>query len=136
MNKKAITLVEVIVSVVLISVVITVLLQIKNNSLNFLQIGKNKLLYGSYIDMIAIATKYDKLKDENIYLSSKIDLSKLKDDNLRKRLKKIKIKIKEKILSPIIFDDKYHFIINIKQTKMEITNKISKIFYTFLIELK
>jgi hypothetical protein len=136
MNKKAITLVEVIVSVVLISVVITVLLQIKNNSLNFLQMGKNKLLYSSYIDMIAITTKYDKLKDENIYLSSKIDLSKLKDDNLRKRLKKIKIKIKEKILSPIIFDDKYHFIINIKQTKMEITNKISKIFYTFLIELK
>jgi hypothetical protein len=136
MNKKAITLVEVIVSVVLISVVITALLQIKNNSLNFLQMGKNKLLYSSYIDMIAITTKYDKLKDENIYLSSKIDLSKLKDDNLRKRLKKIKIKIKEKILSPIIFDEKYHFIVNIKQTKMEITNKTSKFFYTFLIESK
>jgi type II secretory pathway pseudopilin PulG len=139
MSKKAITLIEVIISVVLIVVAIGSLFQIKNNNLNFLQTSKEQSLYNSYIDMVKVAigdTNINNLKDETIYLSSKINISNLKDDNLRKKLKKIKIKIEEKILLPITFDDKYPFIINIKQTNMQIKNKISKNFYTFSVDKK
>ncbi len=129
MNKQAISLVEVLVAVMLISVVIVSILQIKENNLYFLEKSKESTKYNAYISMIALDNDKTKLNNDNIYLSDKINF---KDDEIRKVLKEIKIKRKEKELKPIEFNsEEYNLQINIKQTKLSIEDKIQKNFYRF-----
>jgi hypothetical protein len=128
MNKQALSLVEVLVSVMLISVVIVSILQIKENNLNFLDKTKDRFKYISYISMVAL-DESKKLEDKNIYLDKVIDF---KDDDIRKELKLIKIKLKDEQLKPIkLGDDEYKLSINIKKTKLTIEDKIKKEFYRF-----
>jgi hypothetical protein len=126
-NKQAISLVEVLVAVMLISVVVVSLLQIKENNLHFLEKSKDTIKYNAYISMVTL----DNNKDGNIYLDSKIDF---KDDDIRKELKKIKIVAKNEELSPTIFNiDDYSLQININKVTLSIDDKIKKQFFNFTL---
>jgi type II secretory pathway pseudopilin PulG len=127
-KKKSFSLVEVLVALMLIIIIITSMLQIKENNLNFLSKITKTTHSKEYIASIALENT-NRLRDENIYLSDKIDFN---DDNLRKILKDIKIKIKDKQLKPLIFNiSKYAISINVKQTTLSIKNKTKQIFYRF-----
>jgi len=128
MNKQAISLVEVLVSVMLISVVIVSLLQIKENNLMLLEKLRITSKLNSYISIVALD---DSIKDGNIYLSQELDF---KDDDIRKSLKDIKVEAKNEKLKPLIFNsDEYNIQINIKQTSLSIDNTLKKQFYKFTI---
>ena len=129
--KKSITLIEVLVSVMLISVVITAILQIKENNLYFLEKIKNSSLYNSYISLVSL-TPLKKSEDKKIYLSDEVDFA---DDDIRKVLKEIKIERKTKDLDPLEFKtDEYNLKVNIFKTTLTIENKITTNFYRFALE--
>jgi Tfp pilus assembly protein PilV len=127
--KKSLSLVEVLISVMLISIVVVALLQIKENNLHLLRKTKDMLKYNSYISLVALENDDKKLRNKSFYLDKKI---KFKDDDIRKELKLIKVKIKDKKLKPTRFEtDKQVLIINIKQTNISIKDDAMKKFYRF-----
>jgi hypothetical protein len=126
-QKDAVSLVEVLISVMLISVVIVSLLQIKDNNLYFLDKSKKITKYNAYISMVAL----DNNKDGNIYLNNYIDF---RDDELRREFKKIKIKVRNDDLKSLkIGTNEYMIYINIQQTKLNIEDKIERNFYKFTL---
>jgi len=129
MKKQAISLVEVLVSVMLISVVIVSLLQIKENNLSLLEKSQESSKLNSYISMVALENN---IKDGNIYLSKKFDFN---DDEIRRDIKDMKIEVKNQKLEPLKFNsDKYKIKIDIKQTTLSIDDNIKKQYYRFKIE--
>jgi prepilin-type N-terminal cleavage/methylation domain-containing protein len=128
--KKALTLIEVLVAIMLISVVITAMLNIKSNNLYMLDKFKESTLYNSYI---SLAVDTNNLKDQNIYLDNII---KIDDDQIRKELKSIKVVVKnlddDEIKLP---PNDYVQLATIKKTKFSIDDR-SKIFYKFKLEYK
>ena len=129
--KKAISLVEVLISVMIISVVIVTILQIKQNNLNFLEKSKDISKNNAYISLIALNNKKNSV-NKNIYLSDEI---KFKDDDIRRDLKKVKIKVKDEELEPIEFSSEdYSISINTKKTTLSIGEDYQKIFYRFSLD--
>ena len=88
--KKAFTLIEVMVSVMIISIVIMALLQMQANSSYMLTSLKKKNTSQQYISLLIANENYG-LKDKNTRLNNLVEEFSV-DDNLRRRLKKIKIK--------------------------------------------
>jgi len=127
--KKSLSLVEVLISVMLISVVVVALLQIKENNLHLLGKTKDMLKYNSYISLVALENDDKKLRNKSFYLDKKI---KFKDDDIRRELKLIKVKIKDKKLKPTRFEtDEQVLTINIRQTNISIKDDAMKKFYRF-----
>jgi K+ transporter len=129
--KKSLTLVEVLISVMLISVVITAMLQIKNNNLIILKKVNNTTQNSSYVNLLA----FDKIKnnqDTKIYLDEQINF---KDDDIRKKLKTIKVTKKTTQEKPIILkSDDYKLTIMIYKTILAIEDKITTNYYRFSLE--
>lgn len=126
-QKDAISLVEVLISVMLISVVIISLLQIKENNLYFLEKTKKMGKYNAYLAMVALDTN----EDGNIYLNNYIDF---RDDELRQEFKKIKIKVRNDDLKSFkIGIAEYMMYISVQQTKLTIEDEIEKKFYKFTL---
>jgi biopolymer transport protein ExbD len=127
MKKDAISLIEVLISIMLISVVVVSLLQIKENNLYFLTKTKDMAKYNSYVSMVAL----DINKDGNIYLDKKVDF---KDDDIRRQLKEIKIKVKNKDFDNLQLGSyEYSIAVNINETKFNIEDKVDRTFYRFSI---
>ena len=128
--KKALSLVEVIVAIILITIVIGTMLEMKTNNIFFLEKFKNSSLYNSYISMVA--NKDKKQDNKNIYLDKEVDFD---DDEIRKELKEIKIKVKQLDNEdmPLIKNDYIKNAIIIKR-KYTIEDKITKVFYQFKLE--
>lgn len=127
-KKQAISLVEVMVAVMLISVVIVTLLQIKENNLSLLDKSQKSSKQNSYISMVALENN---IKNGNVYLSDKLDF---KDDDIRRELKDIRIEVKNTNLPPLKFsNDKFKIQIDIKQTTLSIDENIQKQYYRFKI---
>ena len=113
----------------LISVVVVALLQIKENNLHLLGKTKDMLKYNSYISLVALENDDKKLRNKSFYLDKKI---KFKDDDIRRELKLIKVKIKDKKLKPTRFEtDEQVLTINIRQTNISIKDDAMKKFYRF-----
>jgi len=89
--KKAFTLIEVMVSVMIISVVIMALLEMKSNSSHILSLLKKQIDTTQYISLL-IANKDYGYEDKSIRLDALIKEFDV-DDNLRRKLKNIKAKI-------------------------------------------
>ena len=133
--KKAISLVEVLVSIMLITTVIAAILQMKDNNLFYLDKFQNSSLNNSYLNFAVDSSSREEKRNKSIYLNSQVDF---KDDAIRKELKKIKIFIKDTVLKDIsipkndyidsvgITQSQYSFI----QNEKTITQK----FYTFKLE--
>jgi hypothetical protein len=128
--RKAISLVEVLVAIILITVVIGTMLQMKSNNLFYLEKFKNTSLYNSYISLVI---NFDgKQEEETIYLDDIVDFD---DDDIRKEFKEIKIK-------KIINDDEeiklpandYVKTAKVIETTFKIEDKSFKTFYKFELE--
>jgi type II secretory pathway pseudopilin PulG len=128
--KKSFTLIEVIISVVILSIIIVAILQIQQNNLNYLDKFKNSFTNNEYI---SLASLYDKKNKK--YLNTHFYLDKIvktKDDDIRKELKNIKIYVKTKLRNTIdLSSDNFNFKIKIYKENYKIKDKISKNFYTF-----
>jgi len=127
--RKALSLVEVLVAIILITIVIGTMLEIKSNNIFFLEKFKNTSLYNSYI---SLAIQEDNKEDKNIYLD---EVASFNDDEIRKKLKQIKIEIKleddEEMNLP---DNDYVKTAKIIKTTYTVENQASKIFYRFELQ--
>ncbi len=128
--RKALSLVEVMVSIVLLTIIIATVLQIQQNNIFFLDKFKTSSLYNSYISLIVESSK--DLRNESFYLDKKIDL---KDDDIRKEFKNIKISVKDIEGEDVELPDN-DYIKTAKVIKIiyTIDDKIKKTFYTFKLQ--
>jgi hypothetical protein len=127
--KKAITLIEVLVAVFLITIVIGSMIQMKSNNLYMLDRFKDSALTDSYISLTAATNN---MKDETIFLS---DIVRFDDDNLRRDLKDIKIIVKHTEDNDIkIPENDYISSIKTIISTYQIEDKSTKVFYKFQLE--
>lgn len=125
--RKGFSLVEVIVSVMLISVVIGSLLQMKTNNISYLEKFKLSQEENSYICLAL--QKTTNLEYKKIYLKDVVDFG---VDDIRRKFKDIKIELKqeegEEIELP--YND-YVQTAQVIKSKYTLNDKISKSFYEF-----
>lgn len=128
MKKKSFTLIEVIIAVSLLSVVLLSLFQVRSNNIFILEKTDEKIKDKQYLSMVYDTKGYSK-RNENIYLDRYFNI---KDDDLRRKLKEIKIKVKDEILDlNVIKTDMYNIRIQEFETSYSIENKITKNIYRF-----
>ena len=127
--KKALSLVEVLISIILISVVIAAMLQIKSNNIFMLEKFKNSAKYNSYI---AMSVDTINRKEKKIYLDSLFKI----DDRLRQELKKYKIAININTTQQLkLPSNSYVPTAQITELKYTLNDNIaSKVFYIFKLE--
>ncbi|MEA2017724.1 MAG: hypothetical protein U9N59_04690 [Campylobacterota bacterium] len=131
MHKKAISLVEVMVSVALISIIIVSILKIKDNNLFFIEKFKTTSLNNGYISLVSIPFNVN-MRNEKIRLGDKINFD---DDEIRRELKDIKIILEDiKIKDIELPTNDYIKTAEIIHSKYTIEKDISKIFYTFKLQ--
>jgi len=130
MNKKAFSLIEVIIAITMLSVVMISVFQIKQNNLFNIEKFKKTNTNNEYI---TISTLYENNNSEdlntNIYLNKLVEF---KDDDINKKLKNIKVYIKSKIIDTIdLSSDELTLNVEIYERNNKITDEINKNFYTF-----
>ncbi len=86
-NIDSISLVEVLLSILLLTLVIGTVFKIKDNNLVFLEKFSQSQQFSTYV-ALAISSYTNKIKNENIYLDEVVDF---KDDDIRRKLKLIKV---------------------------------------------
>lgn len=133
--KKAFSLIEVLIAVTLLSVVIVVILKMQQNNLFFLEKFKVLAKNDEYISIATLEeNKTKSLKSHNVYLD---EIVKFKDDEVRKKLKEIKVSIKESEKEEESFStDQYQLIIKQYETRYTIDSQASKTFYRFVLEIE
>ncbi len=90
--KKSFLLIEVLISIMLISAVILALFKIKDNNLYFLEKHSNRAELNSFVSLVALNSKDITIKNHNVYLSDIVDFE---DEEIRRLLKDIKVKTKQ-----------------------------------------
>jgi Tfp pilus assembly protein PilV len=132
MNKKSFSLIEVLIAVSLLSVVLVIILQVKEKNLNFIESYNASKKYNEYISIAASYDSNNTSLNNNIYLS---DILNTKNDAIRKELKAIKVQIKNEIHNTIDLNtDDLDLSVQINKTSLNIEKKISKNFYTFKLQ--
>lgn len=125
---------EVIISIVILSVVMITLLQIKSNNISLVSKSDKKVKINDYI-LLSIDFKSEILnKNEDIDISKKY---KYENEDIRKELKDIKVSIFDKELENISIDNGFNNI-NISTFSRTFSleeNDIKKKLYSFKIEL-
>jgi hypothetical protein len=131
MNKQAISLIEVMVSIALISTVIVTILQIKDNNLFYIEKFKTTSLNNAYISLVSIPFN-EIIRDKTIRVGDKINLN---NDEIRKELKGVKVIVND-INAKNIELPQNDYIKNAKitNTTYSIKNNIQNIFYTFKLQ--
>ncbi len=127
--KKAISLVEVLVSIMLITTVIVAILQMKDNNFFLLEKFKKTSLYNSYI---SLAVTIGINRNEKVYLD---DIVNFDDNDIRKDFKEVRILVKDKNLKDIILpENEYLRFISVVESNytMSLHNDTAQQkFYTF-----
>jgi len=130
--KQAISLVEVLVSIMLITTVIVSVLQMKDNNLFLLDKFSSSSLVNSYF---TYAVESGEKRNSTVYLSDKVDF---KDDDIRRELKNIKILIKDQDLKDVsVPKNDYIKSVSVIESsyKLELKEKtMTQKFYTFKLE--
>ena len=131
--KKAFSLMEVIISIVILSVVMVALLKIKSENISIVSKSEQKIKFNEYI-LLAIDFK-DKIENKNEDIS--LEKYKYENDDLRKELKDIKVSIKdEKIDTRTIMNGSNNINVTIFSRTFSLENSdIKKKLYSFKIEL-
>lgn len=123
---------EVLIATALLSVVMISLFQIKSNNIFILDKSLDNEKNRDYLMMSMDTEDYQK-RNKNIYLDK---LFNIKDDDLRRKLKEVKIKIKDEILdTKELKIDNLDFKISEFKTSYGFDNGLSKDIYRFKIEL-
>jgi len=105
MKTKAFTIIEVLVAVIILSTVATLLFSISMQSKSNYSFYKKKLLFEN---TASVALFRDKLSNTNLYEQVRSEYN-IKDDELRRVLKKIKIQKKTKEISFVKLDKELGF---------------------------
>ena len=131
--KKAFSLMEVIIAIVILSVVMVALLKIKSENISIVSKSEQKIKLNEYI-LLAIDFK-DKIENKNEDIS--LEKYKYENDDLRKELKDIKVSIKdEKIDTRTIMNVSNNINVTIFSRTFSLENSdIKKKLYSFKIEL-
>lgn len=131
---KAFSLMEVIISIVILSVVMITLLQIKSDNIYLVSKSEQKMKSNDYI-LLAINSKDEILnKNEDIFLDKKY---KYENEDLRNELKDIKVSIEDEKIQSLSIENGFN---NINITTFSRTfslenTDIKKKLYIFKIEL-
>lgn len=96
--KKAFSLVEVIISVAMLSFVMITLLQMKSNNIFLLEKSNEKTQLVDYVLLAGDIEDSSKQTNKSVYLDK---LTQFKNDDIRRELKEIKIEIKDKELNKL-----------------------------------
>lgn len=130
--KKAFSLMEVIVAITMLSVVMISLLQVKSDNIFLIEKSDEKAKLNDYVSLIMDLEEPND-KNENFFLDR---VYRFDNDELRKELKPIKIKVKdEQVDTKTIKNDTYDLNITTYSRTYSIDDKINKSIYTFKIEL-
>lgn len=130
--KKAFSLMEVLVAITMLSVVMISLLQVKSDNIFLIQKSDEKAELNDYVSLVMNLEEASD-RNENIFLDR---VYRFDNDELRKELKPIKVKIKDnQVSSKTIKNDTYDLNITTYSTTYNIDDKINKSIYTFKIEL-
>jgi prepilin-type N-terminal cleavage/methylation domain-containing protein len=131
--KRAFSLIEVLVAVMLLTVVIGVVLKVQQNNLFFVEQFKESSKNDEYLSIATLDQNKSKdLRNTHIYLDKVVDF---KDDDVRKILKELKVTIKDKELDevPLSAGD-YQIIMKQYESEYKIDGKVNKKFYSFELE--
>jgi len=133
MKKSGFTLVEVLVSITLLSIIITTIFQIKENNLFFLSKFNNSSKQNELLSLATIDGQNQKeLRNKNIYLTQLINF---KDDETRQKLKSVKVHVKDEELdSKDLSTEEFSLGLNVLKSTYMIENKGSSDIYTFKLE--
>jgi len=127
---KALSLMEVLVSIILITVVIAALLSIKQNNLSIMEKSNEKEAYRSYISVLAYDIESINNRNKNIFLSDVLDMN---DTDFKEEINSIKINVKDEIIeSKDVKNSSFSYSL-IKST-YKIEEKITNSFFTLKIE--
>lgn len=123
---------EVLVAITMLSVVMISLLQVKSDNIFLIQKSDEKAELNDYVSLVMNLEEASD-RNENIFLDR---VYRFDNDELRKELKPIKVKIKDnQVSSKTIKNDTYDLNITTYSTTYNIDDKINKSIYTFKIEL-
>ena len=124
---------EVLIAVTILSIVMLSLLQIKSDNIFLVNKVDEKVKLNDYILLSLDLDKVDS-RNQNVFLDRKYDFS---NDTIRKELKTIKVKQKDKKIRTKSFKEAVDFNLNIitYSTTYSIDDKIKKNIYTFKLEL-
>ncbi len=130
--KKAFSLIELVIAVSILSVVMLSLIQIRSNNINLIKKVKEKAILSDYI-LLAMDLKKPSNRNKDIRLG---DIYRFKNDDLRRDLKQVKVKVKDKKLETIVVPilDNIEVNINIFSSSYSIDDKMKKNIYSFNIE--
>ena len=123
---------EVIIAIIMLSVVMISLLQVKSDNIFIITKSKEKSILTDYLQLVINLEEKNDI-NENIFLDK---LYSFENDEIRKELKPIKIKVKNEELDIKSYDnDASNFNITTYKTTYSIDTDIKKNIYTFKIEL-
>lgn len=130
--KKAFSLMEVIISIVILSVVMVALLKIKSENISVVSKSEQKIKLNEYI---LLAINFEDIENKNEDIS--LEKYKYENDDLRKELKDIKVSIKDEKIKLESINTGFN---NINITTFSRTfslenSDIKKKLYSFKIEL-
>ncbi len=127
--KKSFSLIEVLIAVSILSIVMTAILQMRENNIQFLQ---NLTTSNKNSEYICISTLYENnttVFNTNVYLDKIVDF---KDDDIRKELKEQKVFVKSELEKSIdLSNDELVVSVEIYKQTHKIQDKMNKVFYTF-----
>jgi len=131
--KKALSLIELIIAIMILTVALGSLINISKQNLFYLGKSKKSIKTNTYISLIACIDSNKDLKKQKVYLS---DLVNFKNDDLRKDLKEQKIQTSsKKIPSKDTKLKNLNLNMDIVQKTYALNNKHSRNFYTFELKL-
>ena len=123
---------EVIIAVVMLSVVMLSLLQIKSDNIFLVSKSAEQSKLSDYVQLVINISSEDK-KNENIFLDRIYNFD---NDDIRKEFKNIKIKVKSEQLDSKDYNtDTVNFKIITNTDSYSIDDDIKKNIYTFRIEI-
>ena len=130
--KKAFSLVEVIISVAILSFVMITLLQMKSNNIFLLEKSNEKTQLVDYVLLAGDIEDSSKKTNKSVYLDK---LTQFKNDDIRRELKEIKIDIKDKELDKLeIKEDGLNIKIKTYAREYKIEEDIKKSIYSWEFE--
>lgn len=130
--KKAFSLVEVIISVAILSFVMITLLQMKSNNIFLLEKSNEKTQLVDYVLLAGDIEDSSKKTNKSVYLDK---LTQFKNDDIRRELKEIKIEIKDKELDKLeIKEDGLNIKIKTYAREYKIEEDIKKSIYSWEFE--
>lgn len=131
-EKKAFSLVEVLIAVTILSIAMIALLQTNQNNLFLLEKSKESSKKDGYVSLGFFAIDANKTSDRDFYLDDVVDF---KDDESRVELKEVKVSLKNRQLEEETIEaDSFFIKLQTTQINLKIENQKEQNFYQFKLQ--